>query len=432
MDGTPSVPAADRWSCDVLIVGAGPAGTAAAIEANRRGLNAVVVDKARFPRDKCCGDGLTTGALRHLDELGFDPTTVPSWIDVPEVTLRAPSGRVSRLPLPHDSGTFAAVCRRSELDSGLVDLVRSQGATVLEGHEMTSVESSPTGITAQVEDITFSARYLVAADGAWSPTRKLLGIAPPRYRGEWHAFRQYFSNVSIEAGRELVVWFEDDLLPGYAWSFPLGDGSANVGFGIRRDRGRSVQEMNKIWPDLLARPHIRDFLGADAVAEAPHRAWPIPARLGRAPLTSGRVFFVGDAAAATDPLTGEGIGQALETGRAVVSAIAAKGFEHPTEVARAYRRELKRGMMRDHLLARSLSAVLTSRRATRAVISTVDASDWTRRNFARWLFEDYPRAAALTPHRWHRQLFTGLGAYHASGSDAGPTDHDVDRASAES
>lgn len=428
---TPTFASTDRWSCDVLIIGAGPAGTAAAMEATKRGMNAVVVDKARFPRDKCCGDGLTTAALRHLDELGLDPHSIPSWVAVSTVTLRGPSGRTSRLQLPAGRGTFAAVCRRRELDSALVDLARQLGATVLEGHELRSIRAGTDEVTAEVDGIAFSAKYVVAADGMWSPTRKLLGVAPPQYRGEWHAFRQYFSNVSEKAKRELVVWFEPDLLPGYAWSFPLGDGSANIGFGIQRGRSHSVQDMKRLWPQLLQLPHVTELLGADAVPESPHRAWPIPARLGRVPLTNGRVFFVGDAAAATDPLTGEGIGQALETGRAAVTAIVENGFDNPVGAAEQYRRGLRRGMMRDHLVARSLSTILAHGRLTRAVIATVDSSDWTRRNFARWLFEDYPRAAVFTPHRWHQRLFSDAGAFHSNRTDLTSGGADAERHLAE-
>ena len=77
----------------------------------------------------------------------------------------------------------------------------------------------------------------------WSPLRKLLGLATPGYLGEWHAFRQYFHQTTGPASRRLWVWFEPDLLPGYAWSFPLPDGRANVGFGVLRGRGRRTQDM---------------------------------------------------------------------------------------------------------------------------------------------------------------------------------------------
>ena len=94
--------------CDILIVGAGPSGTAAAITAVRQGLKVVIIDKATFPRDKCCGDGLTTLALRELDKLRFDPSSVPSWTDIDAAWLRSPSGREVRLPMPRN-GKFAAV-----------------------------------------------------------------------------------------------------------------------------------------------------------------------------------------------------------------------------------------------------------------------------------------------------------------------------------
>ncbi len=155
----------------------------------------------------------------------------------------------------------------------------------------------------------------------WSPVRKALGLATPGYLGEWHAFRQYFDGVTGSAAHRLWVWFEPDLLPGYAWSFPLPGGRANVGFGVQRDGDRRVRDMKALWPELLARPHIAEALGPSAVAAAPHKAWPIPARIDQAVLAHGRVLFVGDAAGVCDPLTGEGIGQALLTGTLAARSI---------------------------------------------------------------------------------------------------------------
>ena len=96
-------------STDVVIIGAGPAGIAAAITAQARGRNVTVVDKATFPRDKFCGDGLTTECLRLLERLGLQPTDVTDWNAVTDVVVRAPSGETYELPLPQDGGQFAAV-----------------------------------------------------------------------------------------------------------------------------------------------------------------------------------------------------------------------------------------------------------------------------------------------------------------------------------
>jgi menaquinone-9 beta-reductase len=214
------------------------------------------------------------------------------------------------------------------------------------------------------------------------------------------------------------VWFEPDLLPGYAWSFPLADGSVDIGFGIQRDGVRRVQDMGRTWAELLRRPSVRRILGDDLVPAEPHRAWPIPARLDRLASTAGRVLFVGDAAGATDPMTGEGIGQALETGILAGRAVAAAGPGGADVAAAAYARNLQRGMVRDHRMARGLSSVLSRPVGVEASIRLAALTPWTRRNFARWLFEDYPRAVVLTPGRWRAGLFTGPGAFGRPGSAA--------------
>src|SRR5262249_43937033 len=188
---------------DVVVVGAGPAGCAAAIELARAGRDVVLVDKARFPRDKCCGDGLTTGALRLLDDLGLQPAAVANWHVVDAAWVRSPSGRTVEFPLPVDRGQFAAVAPRLELDAALVDVARSLGVKVFDGHGLRGVVPSSADRT--VLDIEalgpIAARYAVGADGMWSPLRKALGLTPPGYLGEWHAFRQYYDHVHTEAGR---------------------------------------------------------------------------------------------------------------------------------------------------------------------------------------------------------------------------------------
>ncbi|MFO7279313.1 MAG: geranylgeranyl reductase family protein [Thermoanaerobacterales bacterium] len=397
---------------DVVVVGAGPAGAAAAITLARAGREVTLVDKARFPRDKICGDGLTTGALRLLEDLGLDPGAVVSWRRVDDIVVRGPSGHQVTFPLPRGQGTYAAVARRADLDAALLERARAAGAKVLDGHACTGVVEGDEGVTVAVEGAgELEAGFVVAADGMWSPVRKHLGLATPGYRGEWHAFRQYFTGVTGPAASQLIVWFEPDILPGYAWSFPLPDGRANVGFGIQRGgKVARVQEMAAIWPDLLARPHVRAALGPDAQPEAPHRAWPIPARIDRVELTGRRTLFVGDAAAATDPLTGEGIGQALLTGVLAARAILDHGPAAPAVTA-AYVRAARAALLADHRMSMLLIRAVRHRKGVRAGLRLAGATAWTRRNFARWLFEDYPRAMIVTPRRWHRGMFTGPGAF---------------------
>ena len=148
--------------------------------------------------------------------------------------------------------------------------------------------------------------------------------------------------------------------------------------------------------------------------EAPHRAWPIPARIDRLPLTAGRALFVGDAAAATDPMTGEGIAQALQTGMLAAEAILAAGPNRPDAAVEHYERDVARQLFADHRLARGLSRILRSTAGARGAVRIAGSTDWTRRNFARWLMEDYPRAVLATPRRWRPGMFTGAGAYRSN------------------
>jgi menaquinone-9 beta-reductase len=398
---------------DVAVVGAGPAGVAAAIGLARAGQQVLLVDKARFPRDKCCGDGLTTGALRHLDRLGLDPGGLPSWQAVDDVVVRGPAGRSVTFPLPRGRGTFVAVVAREELDAALVALARDAGAEVAEGHACTDATVASDHLDLDVAGLGgVRARYVVGADGMWSPLRKALGVEVPGYLGEWHAFRQYVADVGPRAAAGLHVWFEPDLLPGYAWSFPLAGGRANVGFGIQRGGRLTTRDMRSLWPDLLARPHVREVLGPRARLEGAHRAWPIPARVGTTALSAGggRALFVGDAAAATDPLTGEGIGQALQTGALAAHAVLAAGPHRPDDAAERYRAAVERELGADAALSRLLVGAVRHRKGVRAALRLAGATSWTRRNFGRWLLEDYPRALVATPGRWSEHSMRGDGA----------------------
>jgi menaquinone-9 beta-reductase len=399
---------------DVLVVGAGPAGVAAALTAHERGLHVACLDRATFPRDKTCGDGLTASALRLLEALGVGVPAIASTQPVTTVALRGPNGRISELPLPRD-GHHAVVTTRLDLDAALVRRAREAGVDVHEGRTVMALEMTRDRVVVEHADgdgttIATSAQYVIAGDGHYSTVRRLVAPEPDRDLGSWHAFRQYFRGVDDD---RLWVLFEPDLLPGYAWVFPLPGARANVGFGVLRDPHTSGKQLAGLWRDLLDRPALRDVLGPRAEPEAPHRAWPIPASFDPRRATAGRVLFAGDAAGVVDPMTGEGIAQALESGMLAATTVAdAITDRRPVAAADAtYRRALDRSLGRDLKLAHRLQLLLRKPASTAAVLALVDATPWTRRNFARWMFEDYPRALAITPDRWRRGVFTPPGAY---------------------
>lgn len=407
--------ALDTTAVDLVVAGAGPAGVAAAITAARRGVRVVCYDRARFPRDKTCGDGVTTQALRVLEDLGMTRAALGAagYAPVHECVVVSPSGRQVRLPLPTD-GEHAGVVARAGLDAELVTLARNLGVDVREGVALDDFVVGADDVKVRVGDDTVEARFLVAADGHWSTVRRHLHPSRTRDLGTWHAARQYFDHVDDP---RLWVLFADDLLPGYAWVFPMPGGAANVGFGVLRD-GRPGRDLNALWSDLLARPQLREVLGARARPRGPVRAWPIPTAYTRARLADGPVLYAGDAAAVVDPLTGEGIAQALETGVLAGEAVA-RGGDTDT-VAAHYTRVVDRALGRDLRFAGRLQHILAAPMGARAAIKAADMSDWTRRSFGRWLFEGYPRAVVLTPDRWHRRRFTAPGAFWQTPPARGP------------
>jgi flavin-dependent dehydrogenase len=346
-----------------------------------------------------------------LEHLNFSPDTVPDWKQTHKVIVQSPDGRTLDMDLPQGQGMFAAVAPRRQLDNALVEQCTQLGIPVYQGHTFHSVvRNDADAVAVDIEGLgILEADYLIAADGMWSPIRKSLDLSTPGYLGEWHAFRQYLSNVEGPASENLYVWFDDDVLPGYAWSFPLPNNRANFGFCMMRNDDTSMQFMKKTWNDLFERPHVRAALGNNFVPDDRHTAWPIPARIDNAVRSTGRILFVGDAVCATDIMTGEGIAQALETGIAAAQAIAHN--ETPSDVRHHYSQTLDHTLLADHRMSKFLGNLLSSPRTTRRVLALVNSTAWTKRYFVRWMFEDEPRAVLFTPRRWHRGFLRRPGAY---------------------
>ncbi|MEV5651778.1 geranylgeranyl reductase family protein [Nocardia sp. NPDC052254] len=305
---------------EVLVVGAGPAGSAAAAWAARTGRDVLLTDAATFPRDKTCGDGLTPRATAELEALGLG-----DWVRAHTVNrgLRmAGFGREALLPWPGGSfPTYGSAVPRTELDDKLRETAIKWGARMIDGARVVSVARDGdrvTGVTVRTESGSHDIRCetLIVADGVRSPIGKLLGRV-------WH--RQFAYGVAarayIRSARSDDEWItshlelrdaDGGLVPGYGWVFPLGNGEVNIGVGsLATERRPSHIALKPLLQHYVSLRRAEwQFDGeARAVASAL-----LPMGGAVSNVAGPNWVLVGDAAGCVNPLNGEGIDYGLEGG----------------------------------------------------------------------------------------------------------------------
>ena len=317
-------------SFDAVIVGGGPGGATAGYWLARAGRRVLVVDKATFPREKVCGDGLTPRAVRCLEDMGIK-TEGADWARADGLRIVG-AGVVLDLPWP-ELGTlpgYGLVRTRLDFDSLLLDRAREAGATVWEG---TSVEKPLTDAAGVVNGVEVArngdrarvdAPVVIASDGASSRFAMALGGRRIEGRPMGVAVRGYYRSpraaelTYLESYLEL--WRGDDLLPGYGWIFPLPDGTVNVGLGLLSTSPHFQQvDYRRLLDEWLAGlPPEWGFTLSNRIGKP--RGGPLPMGFNRTPLARPGLMVIGDAAGVVNPFNGEGIAYAMETGRMAAEA----------------------------------------------------------------------------------------------------------------
>ena len=310
----------EHW--DVVVVGGGPAGAACAAAARQADPSArvLVLDRAAFPRDKVCGDGIAPEALDVLAGLGIDPDGLTDgYASVPRLRLRSPGGTTVERAMHRP----ASVVPRAVFDGRLLTAALSSGAE-LRRHTVRRLRVRPAHV--EVDDV-LTAGVVVGADGAESVVRRAVGVAPNRPAQLAVAIRGY---APVPAGMDGVqaILTTEQRWPAYAWSFPLGNGRANVGYGELVSGGVNRAGL------LAGLARLLPGVTADRL-----RAHRLPLSTGRPRQPDGRVLLAGDAASLINPLTGEGIFYAVLSG-ALAGAAAVGGGDAGAAYRRALRQRL--------------------------------------------------------------------------------------------
>ncbi len=318
----------------MAVVGAGPAGATAALAARHAGARVILLDASAFPRDKACGDGIAPDALDVLDSLGV-PSPVTGFPPVPVLRLVSPRGEMVARPADRPAYTVP----RRVFDDRLVTAAVAAGAE-LRRHRVRRVEPHDDRV---VIDGALAARVVIGADGAGSTVRRALGV-PANPDGHLAlAIRGYAPAPAGPPEQRIVTsgrhW------PAYAWSFPIGDGTANVGYGeVLRgqplDRAHLLDRLAALMPDV------------DMAAATGWRAHHLPLSTHRPAPGQGRMLLAGDALSLINPFTGEGIFYAVLSGS--LAGATAVQLEGPpaTAYAAALRRRLGRHLRHSGAAAR--------------------------------------------------------------------------------
>lgn len=306
---------------DVAVVGAGPGGATTAYYLARQGLDVLLLDKASFPRDKTCGDALTPRAVRALDEMGLSEVVLREGMHHNRVDFYAPKGQVVGAEVKSRDGRydFVQVVPRLVLDNLVLQHAVANGAG-FEPH-MRVMQVTREGDIVQVlaesgkRQVTFRARVAVVATGASPALLLRMGILKQTPQVILCS-RAYYDGIA-DAEPAIQCRFDGVPLPGYGWIFPLSATRANVGIGIFRyglARLWMPETARKAFDAFIATPAVRRVLG-DARLDGPIKGFPIRVDFARAPTYGDRMLLVGEAAGLVNPVTGEGIDYAIESGK---------------------------------------------------------------------------------------------------------------------
>ena len=349
---------------DLIVVGAGPSGASTAYHAARSGLEVLLIDRQEFPRDKPCGDGMMPHAASEVSLMGLG-----DWLEEPHhgtftgFSLYTATASLYNDVPPTFHGPRGYVIRREETDAKLLERAVSAGATFKNKTRGTGLLRSPAGNVQGIEaengeTVRYEAPLVVAADGVG-------GFAGEGMKAHQNAVarRQYFKGVDGPNKEHLQVFITKDMNEqgaGYGWVFYLGNGTANVGAGVStKTLARTGRNLKDYFDRFLEEPRLAGWL-ENAEAEGPPKSWSLKMGMWGAKRHAQGLMMAGDAASMIHPISGEGVGYAIESGRLAASfAYAARsGGDYSASLLSGYSKQIRQQRGRGHVSGYALTSLV--------------------------------------------------------------------------
>lgn len=404
----------------ICIIGAGPGGAATALGLAKLGLPSIVLDKHHFPRDKVCGDAISTKALTILGRI--DPALLNSIhehaesLPINRAVFHAPNHDILDIPFFGVAGQLSKapgyLIKRLHFDHVLVKALKSNPLVYLqEGTEVRRIEKYPRGyrVFAADDQLLCDTPLLIDAGGAFSPFSRQHAGMQASDKHYAIALRAYASNLNWESAPDaLTFYFLQHLTPGYLWIFPLPGGNANIGIGLRKDllKRKKIKLEDWLLHNIRAHPQLADLFKH---AQITHkiRGYGLPLGSRAQTISGDHYLLVGDAAHLIDPLTGEGIGNAIYSGHlaAQMAATAVQQQNFTRGYLQQYDRNVARILGSEMRLSYRLQQLLVYPRFCNLLVAFINSRKGLKDLISRMPADFDIRQALGNPTFWIKNIF---------------------------
>ncbi len=305
---------------DVIIVGAGPSGCSAALSLRNSGLKIAIFDKATFPRNKICGGALSLDVVNQLNKISpelyqnFSQFANKQPIDKIKITVPNDDSLVFSIEKSQKKGF---VCNRLDFDNFLVNETKKcNNICFFENTKIVEYERKKDFYQIKSDDNEiYNAKILLVANGAYSNFNRKLSQSKVDKNNYSVAIQAFYENIKVENQNTLELYYLKETLPGYFWIFPTLDQKVNVGLGLlAKDITKNKINLKKLFGDILNKPEFKDRF-SDAQKIGNLKSYGLPLGGSKKSLSGNRYLLLGDAASLIDPFLGEGIGNAIRSGR---------------------------------------------------------------------------------------------------------------------